>query len=302
MIATALAPVGAIQRAHAGMRRAGLRRKLEEVASGKIADISIPFDDALVDPTGVIEEVAHRHANDSAAMERLVAALVNSGAVDELIDGLESRPMQQRAAAVRALGALRMYDAVPWIAPLLAASERPVYDAAARMLGTIGGAHSATAILAAIQRRGLNRRLVSELARSAPDQFVEAALSQPLKPGMRPALALASGLRRRRTATTALTTLAAHGSRRERMISCRALGWIGASGAAPVIAEALNDRDWKIRMSAAKALGALRAVSARQQLRELHADRNPRVRRAAHAALRRISATTATAQGAANGA
>lgn len=305
MIATALAPAAAFQRAHASIKRSALRRKLEDVATGKTADITIDFDDSLVEPMGVIEEIARRHAADSAAMERLVAALVNSGAVDELIDALESRPIHLRASAVRALGALRMYDAVPWIAPLLAAPERPVHDAAARVLGVIGGAHSATAILAAIQRRGLNRRLVAELARSAPDHFVESAMSEALKPGLRPALALASGLRRRRTATAALTSLVAHGSRRERVISCRALGWIGASGAAPVIAEALNDRDWRIRMSAAKALGALRAGGAREQLREMHADRNPRVRRAAHAALRRIGAPVqphAQAHGATDGA
>lgn len=288
MMGTALGPATAIQRAHAGIRRAALRRRVDDVATGKSTDVSIPFDDTLVDATGVIEDVARRHSLDGAALERLVASLVNSGAVDEIIDALESPPIHTRVAACRALGAMRMYDAVPWIAPLLSAPERPVQDSAARVLGMIGGAQSATAILGAIQRRGLNRRLVAELARSAPDQFVEAAMPQTLRPGMRPALALASGLRRRRTATAALTSLVSYGSRRERMISCRALGWIGATSAAPLIAQALTDRDWRIRMSAAKALGALRAVEATEQLRQLRDDRNPRVRMAARMALRRI--------------
>jgi HEAT repeat protein len=163
-----------------------------------------------------------------------------------------------------------------------------VSDASARALGKIGGSRSAQALVEAIRRRGVSRRLVAELARGAPDQFIESSLALPLKPGVRPALALAAGLRRRRTATSQLIALVEHGSRRERVISCRALGWIGAVTAVPVLIEALQDRDWKLRMSAAKALGALRARDAAYQLRGLLSDRNPRVRKAAAQALGRI--------------
>jgi HEAT repeat protein len=278
-----------LERARARIRRAGLRRHLEAVAGGKVAHASVPYDDTLVDPATVIEGVARRLAPDGLPLQRLVAELVNSGTVDAMIDDFDSASAQRRAAAVRALGALRMYDVVPWVAPMLAAPEPNVRDAAAHVLGKIGGAASAAALLGAIQRRGMNRRLVAELARSAPDQFIEPAMAQPLKSGTRPALALASGLRRRRTAVGALTTLLSSGSRRERAISCRALGWIGAAGAAPAIAEALNDRHWRIRMSAAKALGALRADCATDRLRDLELDRNIRVQAAARNALRRIA-------------
>lgn len=282
-------PLTSLQRAHARVRRVALRRRLEAVAEGKSDDASLPRDEPL-DADTVLAAVARGLDPHGAAMQRLIACLVNAGALDQIVDSVESAPVHQRVAAIRALGALRLYEAVSWVAPLLSAPERPIRDAAARMLGQVGGAQSASALLGAIYRRGYQRRLVLELARSAPDHFVESALSQPLKRGARPALALASGLRRRRAATGPLMTLVSRGSRRERQISCRALGWIGAVTAAPVIAEALGDGDWKIRMSAAKALGQLRAVGARSELRKLEADRNPRVRLAASAALRRISA------------
>jgi HEAT repeat protein len=290
MIRAAAAPVGAIQRARNHVRLGAVRRRLESIASGKGTEASISFEDAGLDVAGVLEQLTLRLQPDSIEMQRLVVALVNSGSLDRMIELLEAKSVHQRAAVVRALGALRMYEAVPSVAPLLAAKERPVSDAAARALGRIGGTHGANALLLAIQRRGLNRRLVAELARAAPDLFVEVALTETLKPGARPALALAAGLRRRRTATSHLVALVQRGSRRERVISCRALGWIGARTAIPVITQALNDRDWKLRMSAAKALGALRANASRHEVRYLLADRNPRVRAAARQALRRIEA------------
>jgi HEAT repeat protein len=286
----ALAPIVAIQRARDGMRRAALRRQLQSVAAGKATTASGNFDDAGLDMAGVIEEITIGLEADSVYMDRLVVALTNSGAVDRMIDGLQAKGANHGAAGARAIGALRMYEAVRSVAPLLASRERRVSDAAARALGRIGGVHCASALLYAMQRRGLSRRLVAELARGAPDLFIEVALAQPQKPGAGPALALAAGLRRRRTATTQLIALVRNGSRRERAISCRALGWIGAVTAIPAITEALTERDWKVRMSAAKALGALRARESRHEVRYLLADRNPRVRTAARQALRRIEA------------
>jgi HEAT repeat protein len=142
--------------------------------------------------------------------------------------------------------------------------------------------------LSAIQRRGLNRRLIAELARAAPDFFIEGALGEPQRGAVRAALAIAAGLRRRQTASGELIRLVHVGSRRERAISCRALAWIGAHTAVPVIAGALDDPDPKIRVSAAKALGALRSRSWTRQLEHLLGDPNPRVRKAALQALRRL--------------
>lgn len=288
VVATGL--VTAVQRYQVGVRTAKLRKRLEELASGKVTDSPVTLEEPGVDVAGVIEEVTRGLSPDVRPLQRLVATFRNSGAIDRLVDRLESRHVPARIAAVRTVGALHLYDAVWRVAPLLASREKGLADASARALGKIGGAHSAMALLGGIQRRGTNRRLVAELARGAPDHFIEMAISEAAKPGVRPGLALAAGLRRRRTATGQLIHLVERGSRRERVISCRALGWIGATTAIPLLTEALNDRDWKVRMSSAKALGALGATESVVALRYLDLDRNPRVRAAAHRALRRIGA------------
>jgi HEAT repeat protein len=302
MIRAAAGPVAAIQRARDGVRRSAMRKRLEAVVLGKLTQAPASLEEHGVDVAGVIDEVTAGLPAESVEVRRLIAALKNSGAIDGMIERLESRNVHQRASAARTVGALRMYEAVPCVAPLLASRERHVADASARALGRIGGTQSAGALVHAIQRKGINRRMVAELARGAPDQFIEGTLAEPLKPGLRPALVLAAGLRRRRTATPHLIALVERGSRRERVISCRALGWIGATTAIPVITGALTDRDWKLRMSAAKALGALRASGSRFELRYLAADRNPRVRTAALQALRQIDRSVGSSKGAVVGA
>jgi HEAT repeat protein len=302
LIGIAAAPVSALGHARDSVKRAIVRRRLEAIAAGRNTEIAIDFDEPHVDVARVLEDVARPMERDSSEIGRLIASFRNTGTADRIVANLESPSARQRASAARAVGALRMYEAGSGVAALLAAPERRVVEAAARALGRIGGTPSATALVAAIQRHGVTRRLVSELARSAPDYFVEAALEEPQRPAVRPALAIAAGLRHRRTAAPQLMALVRTGSRRERMIACRALGWIGERTAAPAIVDALTDSNWKVRMSAAKALGGLHAASARDAVRSLYADRNPRVRLAALQAVRRIDRASTTAGGPAIGA
>jgi HEAT repeat protein len=283
-------PVAVIQHAQAGFRRAAVRRQLQAVAAGKTTALDVDLDH--VDVGAVIDDVTADQALDSVEIQRLVVAFLNSGTADQAIDRLAAKSPQQRVRSARVIGGLRLYEGVPWLARLLESRDRSVSDAAARALGKIGGARSAQALVTAIHRRGLNRRFVAELARSAPDFFVESALGEPQRPSVRPALAIAAGLRRRRAAIGPLLALLEHGSRREKVISCRALGWIGSGTAVPMLTSALRDRDWKTRMSAAKALGALGARSARDDLKFLQIDPNSRVRKAALNALHQLHEAT----------
>ena len=284
----ARSPMVVIHQAHAGIRRSALRRQLQSVASGNSTSLSVDLDQSGADVGAVIEEITNRLPIESMHVQRLVFAFKRSGTADRVVERLAAESPQQRLNSARVVGALRLTEAVPWVAALLESDDRPVSDAGARALGKIGGARSATALVQAIQRKGLNRRFVVELARAAPDLFVEAALTQPQRSAVRPALAIAAGLRRRQTAVGPLIRLMEDGSRRERVISCRALGWIGSGTAVPTITRALGDRDWKIRLSAAKALGALRAQSAQSELTYLRIDRNASVRKAAEQALYRL--------------
>ena len=280
--------MGVIHQATAGIRRGALRRQLQTVAAGKRTTLSIDLEQPGVDVGEAIEEITNRLPMESMPVQRLVFAFKRSGTADRVVERLAAKSPQQRARSARVVGALQLTEAVPWVAALLESRDRAVLDAAARALGKIAGARSATALVLAIQRRGLSRRLVAELARAAPDLFVEVALTEPQRPAVRPALAIAAGLRRRQTAVAPLIGLLEHGSRRERVIACRALGWIGSGTAVPIIKGALVDRDWKIRMSAAKALGALHAQDAKDDLKYLQIDRNARVRKAATQALYRL--------------
>ena len=288
-------PLAAFQRARIGLRRSALRRQLQAVAAGKSKHVAIDLDDNGA--AAIVEEITSGLASDSFALDLLVVAFKDSKTADAVVERMSSRSVRDRVTSARIVGALRIYETVPWLSPLLAARDPSVADAAARALGKIGGNPSASALLLAIRRRGPNRRLISELARGAPDLFLESALGERQKPTVRPALAIAAGLRRRHTAISHLAMLVQRGSPRERVISCRALGWIGAATTVPLIRDALQDRDWKIRQSAAKALGALRASSCRSELEFLCFDHNPRVRKAARQALYLINRVPAKRPG-----
>ena len=292
---TRRSPVGALEHARIGIRRAAVRRQLQAVAAGGRRDISLALDEKGVDVVGVLDQVVRSWRPESPPMQRLRSSFAGAGITVSTVDELSARSVGARKTSVRFLGAMHIESAVPWIAPLLRSGDRALFESAARSLGRIGGLRSAAALLNAVHRTGMRRILITELARAAPDLFLETALSEALRPGLVQAAAIAAGLRRRRTALGPLLALLRHGTRRERAIACRSLGWIGDASATATLIGALDDEEWRVRMSAARALGTLRAELAAPNLEKLTGDRNPRVRKAAESALRRTG-TTATAE------
>lgn len=270
------------------MRRAALRRKLRAVAEGKRDEISIDLADTGLDAASALDEATRKLTCDSVELQRLTAVFRNSGIADAAIARLRERGPAARRQSTRLIGALRMPQAVTWLAPLLASKNRGVSEAAARALGRIGGHRSAETLLVAIRRNGLRRSFMAELARAAPDLFLEAILSGPQHPGVKQGAALAAGLRRRHTAVGPLLAMLLNGSPRERAISCRALGWIGSAAAIPALIAALYDDEWKVRLAATKAIRELHAGAAYFDVNQLLADQNPRVRRMAQVTLQRL--------------
>jgi len=265
-----------------------VRRRLQAVAEGKSQTLGIDLNDAGVDTALIVRQLTARHQPDGRTQQRLAAAFQRSGDWNKVVDSLAAGDAVRRSRSARMAGALDMHLAVPWLSSLLLAHEPVVRHAAAKALGKIGGTRSAEALLRAIQRRGPTPTLIVELARAAPDLFLETALCVPQRTGVKGAVAVAAGLRRRRAAVTPLLALLGSGTRRERAISCRALAWIGAGTAIPAIAVALGDSDWMVRMSAVKALAALKCDGYMPELDALLVDRNIRVRKAAQNALRRL--------------
>lgn len=281
-------------RARARMRKAAIRRVLRRVAAGQSHALPADLVGSGPDYINVLVKLVARMPQDSAAMARLQAAFKESGAVNAAIDGLASRDAALRVRSARILGALRVEPATGLLALSLSSGDKAVADASARALGRIGGARAAESLLQAIQRSGPRRILVVELARAAPDLFLEVALSGPRSTGVHAAAALASGLRRRQVSVGPLLALLVNGTRRQRDISCRALGWIGARTAIPLIEAALEDREWRVRRSAAKALKAMHAPFSSRQLEALLDDRHGGVRSEARNLLNRQERALAT--------
>jgi len=271
------------------IRRALIRRHLRAVAAGTSQLVHIDLNDRLIDSSALLVELIASVDSDSDAVRRLASAMQRSGVEDAVIDGLASRASIVRARSARIAGAMRMEQLVPWLTPLLWSREPVVRSSAARALGRIGGVRCADALLKAIQRIGPRPSLIVSLARAAPDLYLEAVLGGPQPRGVHPAVAMAAGLRGRRTATAALILHLRSGSRRARIASCRALGWLGAPAGVAELTLALEHRDWWVRMSAAKALSAIPTYRPGPQLHACLLDRNPRVQRSARDAIRRLS-------------
>jgi HEAT repeat protein len=269
-------------------RRALIRRHLRMVAAGKSQVLNIELKDRDIDASVLLLAVVKPLDPDGDPFRRLASAMRRSGAENAVMDGLASRESIVRARSARIAGAMRMEQVVPWITPLLWSREPTVRSSAARALARIGGVRSADALLMAIQRLGPRPSLILALARAAPDLYLEGVLGGTELRAEQPAVAMAAGLRGRRVATAALILQLRSGSRRARVASCRALGWLGAPAGVLELTVALANRDWWVRMSAAKALGAIPTYRPGPQLQACLMDRNPRVQRSARDALRRL--------------
>src|SRR5712691_10041165 len=119
-------PVRVIQQAQLGISRSAVRRHLQTVASGKATSLSIDLDQGGIDIGALVEEITDVHLQESIEAQRLVVAFINSGVADQVIERLAAKSPQQRARSARTIGALRIYESVPWIAGLLESRDRTV--------------------------------------------------------------------------------------------------------------------------------------------------------------------------------
>jgi HEAT repeat protein len=186
--------------------------------------------------------------------------LVPAPTADELVDRLADRDPAVRAASARACGTGRMEGAVPMLGERLIDPDPSVRAAAAGALGRIGGARSADALLRAVRTRQLGAgRLARELARSAPDFFLETALVRAENRDVRATLALAVGLRGHSTAVAEQLLALLGGDPAERAGACHALGVLHHTPAEPFLKDALLDPDPRVRQAAGVALARLQA-------------------------------------------
>jgi HEAT repeat protein len=153
-----------------------------------------------------------------------------------------------------------MEPAVPLLAERLVDPDRRVRGAAAGALGRIGGGRAAEALLRALRGgRVPPGRLIRELARSAPDHFLENAMERPENRQARAGLALASGLRARPSPIAGTLYDLLGGSEQERVAACHAFGALGYTEAVPVLMDTLFDRSPRVRQASRRALNRLGA-------------------------------------------
>jgi HEAT repeat protein len=284
-----------IDHARDSLRRAGLRRQLDAIASGGGARLKFDVDLTTFDAALVLSQVTARMHVGSVELRRLTAAFRDSGSLPRVIEGLNAANPDRRIRSCRTVGALRLEEALPWVTPLLRATDSRVSAAAARALGRIGGVRSADSLVAAIQRKGPRRVFIVALARAAPDLYLEAALGSRLRQRTLGPVAIAAGLRRRRTSIRPLALLMGSGTHRQRVICCRALAWSHSTAAIPAVMEALTDADWRVRISAIKSLTALQAVAPDDrleiflQIERLVEHPDIRIRSAARRSVRRLT-------------
>jgi HEAT repeat protein len=278
-----------VDAARRGMVRGRIRARLQTVLAGTAGAVAVEPGWRVDDVAVCVGEICQELRGDPFTLHRLSTALRRGTVHAFLLDGLQEADVPAKRRIIAVLGRLEMEDAVPWLAPLLGSPIEAVRIEAARALGRIGGARASDALVKALYwRRGSSTRLVMELARAAPNLYLERALVNPHHSGIRAWLAVAAGLRRRRTAVASLVHVIASGSRTERIAACRALGWIGDPTVVPAIQYLLDDAGWQVRAAAAKALGQIgEPESERELLRGLQ-DRNLRVRRSVEAALERM--------------
>lgn len=186
----------------------------------------------------------------------------------DLVEGLADQDPKVRASSARRCGRPDLEVAVPLLGERLVDPDRSVRQAAAGALGRIGGGRSSDALLSALHACHLPAgRLARELARSAPDFYLEIALVSPENQAVRAGLAIAAGLRGRATAIDALVPVL-QGSAVERAAAVHALGALGDERVIPLLTDQLRDPSPSVRFAAGRAVTRVR-------LRQLEDDPKP---------------------------
>jgi HEAT repeat protein len=238
-------------RVHTVVKRSSLKRRLRASCDGEATRLALDLDARDLDAGSVVEEVTHSLSAGSPRLHRLIAALADSGSLAAIVDGLAHPHAGRRQRCARLAGALRLDATTPWLAELLSAREPYVRQAACRALGRIGGVAATESLIAALRaRRIAPGRLVIELARAAPDLYLESCLNLPKNASVRPSLVAALALRRRRTALQ-------HRSWRVRFVAARTLGQLGDARHLPALEQRLLDPNQQTRSAAAQALAKL---------------------------------------------
>jgi HEAT repeat protein len=203
-----------------------------------------------------IAAVMHRPGITLAQQFRVNRALHRAGIDAAILDALAGDDPRTRAAAAKLCGALRLADAVPWLADLLADDDERVRVSAAVALGRTGGRRAVEALIAAAERFHPHELAVN-LARAASDIDLDGLLRQTdASAAAAVAVALACGLRADALRFPPLGAIARdpRADPALRAAACRALGMIGDRAAAGVLRNLTYDHNSLVSSAAKRGL------------------------------------------------
>ena len=219
--------------------------------------LNVKTSEVLAEPGAVADVI-------SAALESAGSGLVpqlaitqafrRSGLEPELLNSLASPDPGVRMAGARLCGALRLPDAVPWLADLLDDPSPAVRDVAIRSLANAGG-HRVVAALMARADRLPSYRLAKALAQAASDIDLESLVREPIAARTKVMVLMACGLRRDALQAPLLVRMALD---REceteiRVAACRALAMTGEAFGADGMRMLASDPDEAVRKAAVRA-------------------------------------------------
>jgi hypothetical protein len=249
--------------------RSRLAVRVERILSAALAGephvtLNVKASELLADSAPVaaaIDGLIERAGQEIAGHVRVMQALAPTGLDVELLNSLVDPDPNVRIGAARLCGALRMPDALPWLADLLVDPKPRVRDAAARALGSLGGRRAVDSLMAAGESLPRHRQAI-ELSRAATDMDIEALMREPASVEAAVVTVLACGLRRDSLRLDPLTGIA-HDKRwpsRVRVAACRAVAMIGHPDTGDRLKGLSADPDAAVRLAAAKAQRRFRAA------------------------------------------
>ena len=242
-----------------GVPRSRLAARVERLLTAALGgdphvNLNFKAPELLADAGSVapaISAVLERAGPGLAPQLRLSRALRSAGLVEDLLNALANPDPNVRIVGARLCGALRMTDALPWLADMMADSRPRVWEAAIRALGELGGGRAVDVLMSAVDRIP-QHRLAIELAHAASDMDIEALMREPASVQAAVVTVLACGLRHDPLRVGPLSAIAEdrRWPPRVRVAACRSLGMIGDASASSVAARLAADPDAGVRGAA----------------------------------------------------
>jgi HEAT repeat protein len=219
--------------------------------------LNVKASEVLAEPRPVAEVISaalESAGNGLMSQLAITHTFRRSGLEPELLNSLASPDPALRIAGARLCGALRLPDAVPWLADLLDDASPAVRDVAVRSLANAGG-HRVVAALMARADHLPSYRLAQALARAASDIDLESLLREPIPVKTKVTVLMACGLRGDALYGPLLVRMAQDRQCETeiRVAACRALAMIGEPAGADAMRTLATEQDETVRRASVRA-------------------------------------------------